>query len=315
MSNDRLNRLLEEYRFTTSKWFELQKIIRQLKLMYYLFQRPVYSYLLSKTTSFRDIKQSYNIDRILLNDGGTFKEYIYNLCNKIRSLRGSSILVPGCGYGQHLITLASFKPKLIVACDLYEYPEEWDFVQELIKKNGTDIIFLKGSIENSIIHDKAPFDWLITDAVLEHVNDLKPFLKECHTLLKDDGWFYAGFGPIWYGPGGDHIDWGDEGLFNHLLCEGDYDERLLNLDSSNGVDSTEGVFMVKNKLFSYLRAKEYLDALEKCGFLKEILWVKFAMPAWEYLKKHPDKEILLRQKGSTLFDLYSKGLIIWAKKI
>lgn len=57
------------------------------------------------------------------------------------------------------------------------------------------------------------------------------------------------------------------------------------------------------------------DALEKCGFLKEIFWVKFAMPAWEYFKKYPDKEIILRQKGSILFDLYSKGLIIWAKKI
>ena len=310
MSNNRLYTLYQEHKFAASKWFELQKIIRRLKLMYYLFQRPVYSYLLSKTTSFKDIKQSYNIDRILLNDGGTFKEYIYGICNSRHQIRSSVILVPGCGYGQHLITLANFKPRLIVACDLYEYPEEWKYVQSVIKEKGTKIIFLKGGIENSIIHDMAPFDWVITDAVLEHVNGLEPFLKECHTLLKNDGWFYAGFGPIWYGAGGDHIDWGDEGIFNHLLCEGDYDERLLNLDSSNEVDSTEGVFLVKNKLFSYLRAKEYLDALEKYGFLKEILWVKFAMPAWEYFKKHPDKEILLRQKGSTLFDLYSKGLTI-----
>ena len=40
MSNTRLNKLHQEHKFAASKWFELQKIIRQLKLMYYLFQRP-----------------------------------------------------------------------------------------------------------------------------------------------------------------------------------------------------------------------------------------------------------------------------------
>jgi len=61
---------------------------------------------------------------------------------------------------------------------------------------------------------------------------------------------------------------------------------------------------------------EYKETLKNLQHVKSKMRVqRLAMPAWEYLKKHPDKEILLRQKGSTLFDLYSKGLIIWAKKI
>lgn len=315
MSNNRSDKLSEEYEFSNLKWFNLQKIIRHLKLIYYLFQRSFVSYLLSQRKPFKDIKQLYNIDGIFLNDGGMFKEYVYSICHRIHPIKNSSVLVPGCGYGLHLITLSSFKPKMIVACDLYEYKNEWDFLQEVIKKNGVDIIFLKSDISQSTIHRMAPFDWIITDAVLEHVNDLNSFLKECHILMKDDGRFYASFGPIWYGPGGDHIEWGWEGLFNHLLLsENDYNAKLAILPTDKEQDSTEGVFIAKNRLFSYLHAKEYLDILDKCEFLKEFLWVKFSTPAARYFKRYPERETFLQNQGATLFDRYCSGMYMWAKK-
>ena len=256
------------------------------------------------------------MDRILLNDGGMFKEYVYGICNRIHPIRGSNILFPGCGYGLHLITLSRFKPKRIVAFDLYEYKNEWDFLQEIIKKNGVDIIFLNSDIGHPSINKLAPFDWVITDAVLEHVSDLNSFLKECYALMRGNGRFYAGFGPIWYGPGGDHIDWGLEGLFNHLLLsENDYNAKLFSLNSDKEGDSTEGVFMVKNRLFSYLHAKEYLGILEKCGFLKESLWVKFSTNAWKYFKRYPERETVLQNQGVDLFDRYCSGMYIWARKV
>jgi len=315
MSNDRLNRLLEEYRFTTSKWFELQNIIRQLKSVYYVFQRPLYSFLLTRTSFFKNIKRTYNIDRILLNDGGMFKEYVYGSCNRINQIRGSVIFVPGCGYGQHLITLANFKPRLIVACDLYEYPEEWKFVQEVVRKEGTDIVFLKGDIDNPIILDKAPFDWIITDAVLEHVKDLPLFLRQCNSLLKEQGNFYASFGPIWYGPGGDHLYWGPEGIFNHLLLDkNEYECKVSSLEDDADEDSTQSLFMFKNKQFSYLHANEYIDILKRADFLLGKLWIKSSSIAWRYFRLYPEKEARVELRGSNAFDRYCSGMYIWAMK-
>ena len=300
MNTNRLNNLYQEHTFAASKWFESRRIIRQLKSFYYAFQRPLYSLLLSRTNFFKNIKQTYTIDRILLNDGGMFKEYVYGSCNRINQIRGSVIFVPGCGYGQHLITLANFEPRLIVACDLYEYQEEWKFVQEVVNREGTEIIFLKGDIDNPIIHDKAPFDWIITDAVLEHVRDLPFFLRQCNSLLKKDGNFYASFGPIWYGPGGDHLDWGLEGIFNHLL-----------LDTN---DSTKGVFMCKNKQFSYLHANEYLDILKRADFQIDKLWMKSSSIARNFFKCYPEKEAHVELRGSTVFERYCSGMYLWATK-
>ena len=315
MSDERLKRLFEEYKFVTSEWFRFQKVIRHLKLIYYMLQRPISSFMLAKITPFKNIKQSYGIDRILLNDGGMFKEYVYNICNRIHPIKNSSVFVPGCGYGLHLITLSDFNPKLIVACDLYEYKNEWNYLQEVIKKKGVDIMFLKSDINDSRLNRMAPFDWIITDAVLEHVNDLNSFLKECHIMMKSDGRFYASFGPIWYGPGGDHIDWGLEGLFNHLLLsEDEYDTKLSILTNQKEEDSTEGVFIVTNRLFSYLQAREYPDILDKCEFLKEILWVKFSTPAWKYFKLYPDREYILKQQGANTLDRYCSGMYIWARR-
>lgn len=318
MSNERLEKLIEEYRFSTLKWFKFQKIIRHLKLTYYLFQRPLYSYLLTKITPLKKIKNLYSIDRILLNEGGMFKGYVYNICNKMLPIKDSSILVPGCGYGLHLITLSLYRPKRIVAFDLYEYPEEWGFVYDVIRKAGVEIKFLIGDTKNQALKDVGFFDWIITDSVLEHVKNLNPFLEDCYYLLKENGRFYACFGPIWYGPGGDHIDWGSEGLFNHLLLsKNDYNVKfkLFSLNSDKEGDSTEGVFMVKNRLFSYLQAKEYLDISEKCGFLKEYLWIKFSTNAWKYFKRYPERETLLQNQGVDLFDRYCSGMYIWARKI
>lgn len=316
MKDNRLDKLFEEYKFSNLKKFNLQKIIRSLKLIYYMFQRPFCSYFLSKMTPFRNIKQLYDIDRILLNDGGMFKEYVYNICDRIHPIKNSSIFVPGCGYGLHLITLSDFKPKMIVACDLYEYKNEWNYLQNVIKKKGVDIKFFKSDINSSEIRSMAPFDWIITDAVLEHVNDLNSFLEECRVLMKNDGRFYASFGPIWYGPGGDHIDWGLKGLFNHLLLsENEYNTKLSRLTDDRCEDSTEGVFMVKNRSFSYLHAKEYLDILGKNKFLKETLWIKSSTLALKYFKLYPDKEsILQHQKKIDLFDRCCSGMYIWARR-
>lgn len=291
----------------------MRKVERKLKLLYYALQRPLFSRLLSAASPLGGIKSKYGVDRILLNEGGTFKEHLYGICNRTYRIEGSSVFVPGCGYGKHLSELAMFRPKVIVACDLYEYAEEWDFLRECIqKKLGVKIIFLNSGINDNAVKEFAPFDWIINDAVLEHVRDLGSFLAQCSALLKESGHFFASFGPLWYGPYGDHIAWGLEGLFNHILLDNkEYEERL---NSVQGKNSTEGAFIVRHRLLSYLHAGEYLELLERTGFVKNLLWVKFSTQAWKYFKCYGEREALLSERGCDVFDRYCHGMMIWARK-
>ena len=133
--------------------------------------------------------------------------------------------------------------------------------------------------------------------------------------MKKDGNFYASFGPIWYGPGGDHLDWGLEGIFNHLLLDtNEYECNVNSLEEDANEDSTKGVFMCKNKQFSYLHANEYLDILKRADFQIDKLWMKSSSIARNFFKCYPEKEAHVELRGSTVFERYCSGMYLWATK-
>jgi hypothetical protein len=117
---------------------------------------------------------------------------------------------------------------------------------------------------------------MVSDAVLEHVQDLDSFLDAAHSLLEPRrGAFYAGFGPLWYAPGGDHHDWGPGHEYDHLLLDADtYARRWRDYAATNPEEgySTEGLFMFEKRLFNYLRPREYLARFRR-RFEIDALWV------------------------------------------
>jgi SAM-dependent methyltransferase len=224
-----------------------QKFVIWVKRVYYFFEgltmHPILKTRLNNRLRTADFPMEN--ERFILNEGGMFKSKVYAMCNKESRLRDADILVPGIGYGHNIFQLATFRPRRIVGFDLYEYPEEWTYMRKEVKeKFGVELVFLKGGFPSLPDEYKNSFDVIISDAVLEHVKDVKAFMESSGVFLKKNGAFYASFGPIWYGPDGDHIDWGRKDAFRHLIdSEGDY---------------RNAVMAEKKKGRWEIRAKEYL---------------------------------------------------------
>ncbi len=309
-------KLLEKDLYFTTKF--LGKLPINVKLFCYSIQRPISNIILKtklKKTLYNDFV--YNkIDNFLLNDGGMFKTYVYQLCNQFSNIKNSSVLVPGCGYGRNILQLASFKPKKIIAFDLFSYPKEWKYISEIVKKEfGVEVHFIKGDFDKINKQYSEYFDFIISDAVLEHVRDFQFFTKSSEKVLKKGGIFYASFGPIWFGPGGDHITWGGNKIFDHLILpKSSYKEKLKKLPVITETDSCEGVFMIEKKLFSYLSVKEYLDILSKFGFKKLRMSASISTEARTLLKNKKEIIKLLDEKKCPDFDRFCKGIYLWMKK-
>lgn len=295
----------------------LYRQIIHAKMIYYALQRPVANILLK--VYFHVHPNHYNnaiiksIDRFLLNEGRMFKIYVYKICNKLYPLKGSTICIPGVGYGRNLFQLAAFKPKSIVAFDLYDYPEEWEFIKKAVKnKFGVEINFLRGDINRLAEVYKKYFDFVVTDAVLEHVNDLPYFTQNLKKILKETGIFYASFGPVWYGPGGDHIYWGPKKIFDHLVLSKEiYQKNFNERFSSIEKDSTEGAFIVTNKLLSYLSVQKYFEILSETGFEKVLAFAKISTEAISLLRQKPEIHDFLDKKDVPRFDRLCSGLYLW----
>lgn len=310
---------LNHYKILESDFKEVKNLFTRTiisgKIVYYFFQRPITNFMLRKILKkqLSEDEVFTLIDKFLLNEGGMFKKYVYEICNEFYPLKNSTVLVPGVGYGRNLFQLATFKPKTVVCFDIYDYPGEWEFLKkEIWKEFRVKIIFLKGDFDNLPLDSKKSFDFIMSDAVLEHIKNLPEFAENSKKFLKDEGIFYASFGPLWYGPGGDHIFWGEDEIFNHLiLSEEQYQENFKKKFSRSERYPTEGGFMVKNKLFSYLPTQEYFEIFSRAGFKKFLSFAKISTGAISFFRRKPEIHRLLNQRVFPYFDRYCSGLYLW----
>jgi SAM-dependent methyltransferase len=284
------------------------------KLVYYIFARVLYNQIL-KARLRNKIPTGFPAIKFLNREGGMFKSWVYFICNKKHAIKNSDILIPGAGFGHCIFQLAAFHPRRIVAFDVYEYTEEWNFVTNKCKAEfGVEVIFKKGGFE--VVDDAESFDWIISDAVLEHVKDLDRFMNDSYKHLKVNGWFYASFGPIWFGPGGDHVDWGSiESSWDHLIIETDKYEKRFNERGAQAKRGTlQGDFLFHGKLFSYLKAEQYFDIFKKYNFNTQINLMKVNFEALEYLEENNEINKKLDGAGTPPLDRFVDGFLVWLKK-
>jgi SAM-dependent methyltransferase len=296
-----------------------QRSVIRAKLAWYGCTRPImdayWRRVLGKMLAEDAVFKKVNM--FLNGEGGMFKKYVYHLCERPRPLNNSSVLVPGIGYAKNLLQLASFRPKEIVAFDLYEYPEAWRVMAEKIRKEfGVPVRFYKGDFDVLPRERRGSFDFVISDAVLEHVPDMDKFAAGASDFLKTGGVFYASFGPLWYGPSGDHVAWGPDKLFDHLLLpQKEYDEQLGQRSLKTvDQDSCDPGFMIRQDFFSHLKAWQYLDEIGKHGLDLFDLRAKVSPAAFRLLMSAPDLGAALDMKNVPAFDRFSGGLYIWARK-
>ncbi len=297
-----------------------RKLLIKFKEIYYFFQRPLMDFFIRKHLKKLNIPEFFftKIDYFLKNEGGMFKKYVYKKCDKFYGFKDSKVLVPGVGYGKNMFQLAAFKPKKIIAFDLYDYRKEWSFLKNKIKnKFGVEVEFFKGNFDSIPEEHKKSFDLIITDAVLEHVNNLPLFIKNSKVFLKKGGIFYASFGPLWYGPCGDHLGWKGLDVFNHLLLDKKEYMAKVNELSNDGklmrIDSYNPNFMFENNLFSYLKVENYFNFFLSAGFKKILAYASIPSRSFCLSKECPVIFKELDKKNFPVFDRFCKGLYFWLK--
>lgn len=296
--------------------FFSQKLFSFLTLssLYHFFKDPFMNLILKKKLVRVIPKKDFpsEIDFFLHNEGGLHKMRVYSLCNQLKDIKGSKILVPGCGFGRNLIQLISFQPKEIVAFDIYNYPKEWDFLKKYAEKKGVKLVFLKKDILD--VSKKYPcyFDSIFSDAVLEHIQKLDVFLTLSYSILKSKGLFYAGFGPLWFGPGGDHVYWGDKRIYDHLLLsESEYKRNVEKRYKENHFNSFD---LINEKLFSFKSVQEYFNLFKKANLSSLKIYSKISTKALKLLEKDKKLNNFLTLKKVPLFDRYCPGLYVWYMK-
>jgi SAM-dependent methyltransferase len=154
----------------------------------------------------------------------------------IPDLKNKTVIDLGCGHGSMCVYMALKGAKKVVGLDINNRLIQ--FAKENVKENyphlDDKIEFLNMSLEE---YDDSNYDYIVSYSTLEHVINLKRVMGAVKEHLKVGGRFYAGFGPLYNTPFGDHrltktvIPWG------HLIVPEKTIIEKLNTNSKNKISS------------------------------------------------------------------------------
>lgn len=231
-------------------------------------------------------------------------------------VRASTVLIQGTGSGWDVVSWAELRPKRIIAVDLTEFAESWEQVARHCRDRlGVGVEFRSAPLESLAFIDTGAVDLCASDAVLEHCTDLASVLEESVRLLRRGGKMYASYGPLWWGPGGDHYS-GRGGLseiYNHVLLEPDayrsyFERHLLPTE-----DFQSGGRYVELDLFSKLSTFEYLDLFERFGFQRDETWIFVSRSGQRFRRTYPGRWAELRARLPQ--GRGEDDLVVWANTV
>ena len=266
-------------------------------------------------------KQKYQIDLVLPSKGFSDQSR-KNKLNNFKNIKNKSILSIGCGNGFDILNWLKFKPKSILAIDILNYSASWRKVKRYaLRSNDTKLNFKQ--IDVLKLNSSKKFDFIVSDAVFEHLKDFKRVISFCNKILNKDGIIYASYGPLWYNYGGDHFSGRDkiENGFNHILLnKKDYkkyfNKNVGSLDYEIKYKGSGGL-LVKKNLFSKLLPNQYMDFYKKNNFQSIFTIVEFCPIGYELLKKNHilKKKIIKKYPSIDIENNYLKSQIVYLKKI
>jgi SAM-dependent methyltransferase len=241
-------------------------------------------------------------------------------------LEGKLVVVAGCGRGIDLLTWLPYRPRAIVGVDIAYYRRCWDTVTEIAVPYGVTVKCLQYDMTKGhwdFVED-GTVDVVASHAVLEHVSNLPAFLAGARTALRDGGVFEAVYGPLWYAPNGDHLDYDHlhpadmDRIYAHLeLSDIDYETYVDNRLSTTTEHETtyDGPLLLKLGLFSYLRPFEYLDSFRQAGFDVAFAQANISSLALRFAQRYPVRwENMKRKHGVTDLDLRTVGSHVYLTK-
>lgn len=180
-------------------------------------------------------------------------------------LRGKTILEIGCGRGRLTTDMARAGASRVDAVDT----DDWliDFAQCKLHRHYPEL----SSVINFVVGDVSNlptgfYDLVVSKDTFEHVLDLPTLLASIRRCLKLAGHLYAGFGPLYNSPTGDHgvalsrIPWG------HLLTPMRVILRRVNQHRTTRVSSLLDLHAV-----NMLAYRDYCRLFRESG-LRQVYW-------------------------------------------
>jgi SAM-dependent methyltransferase len=235
--------------------------------------------------------------------------------NRYKSIAGADLLIVGAGTGYDAPSWLPWHPRSISGCDYFDYTAHWNEHKSVMRELSpkTRVEFAQGDAQ-SLGYADAAFDLYVSDAVLEHVRDLRKVVSEARRVLRPDGLFYSTWGALWYSYAGDHCS-GYDGLsggYNHLLMGAEEYKRYLDGLGPYRHDPDDGRTWVENDLFSRLRPAEYMQIIEEKF---EVLFTAAIINpnGPRFMREHPSKAAQVLQVCPNGVDSLIAGMSVIAK--
>jgi SAM-dependent methyltransferase len=198
--------------------------------------------------------------------------------------------------GSELRDWLSLELDEIIAIDVEPFPKEWDAIRQESQKYGLRLHFAVMDAQWLALKSSSRFDLIYSQGLIEHIVDVEAFLKQCASLLKPSGRFYAYFGPLWRSYGGStHL--GMLG-YDHLMVPWEEYLRYAKLVGDGWEHWAE------TGLFCRLSWDEIRELIEKYFEIERIAllggadtrWFRRTYPSkWQrLLEKYPEKDLNFR---------------------
>lgn len=194
------------------------------------------------------------------------------------------LLILGCGTAWGVGQWMRLKPTEVIGVDLYSFRRAWTAIEKIGRQHGVAVKFEQTDLTDMT---SIPDDWadvVVSDAVFEHVKDLDTALLTIRRKLRQGGLMYAGYGPLWHSPGGDHYSCrgGLPHVYNHLLLDPpayrDFFQRHLQAEEN----PQAGGRYVPLDLFSKLSSDQYLALYTRLGFIQRFLAIETCPLAFQF---------------------------------
>jgi SAM-dependent methyltransferase len=162
------------------------------------------------------------IDLYKFDRGATENPRFWSRFAEVPDFTGAAVLDVGCGWGSLCVDLAKAGAQRVVGLDLK--PELISFAKAYVRQRYPECA---GTIEFDSLDlrdydELAWFDYIVSKDAFEHIIELDRMLFEMDKRLKPGGRIYAGFGPLYPSPYGDHdrrrTSFKSMGLWGRLLA-------------------------------------------------------------------------------------------------
>jgi SAM-dependent methyltransferase len=245
-----------------------------------------------------DLELSTDYQMVWGNRGGG-TPFLSHKVKRYLRLKDKRMLVLGVGFGPELQYWAPHEPAYIAGTEVLNYEKAWATVKH--HYHDTDIEFFRTEGSDLSCFEDGSFDFATSTAVLEHVQDVPAMMAETARVLRPEGIAGLCFGPLWNTFGGDHFSGNDafENGYNHVLLDEEAYEAYLDAVPLREGGLADGRVWIRQKLFSYLRANDYVDIFQQ-KFDILFLRVHLSIKGLEYRAKYPDRyrEMVRKRKLS-----------------